>query len=320
MKRVLSLLLLIPFLAVQAWAWRGGPYDSMVSRAAYEGTYGVAFTGAATVAATDPDQFLKNANGQSAVGVMTMSIPSAGLASGRVLIFNAGMIYLGNAQGTVNAGNMSEPGKAKMTMLQQVSHYTARNEFGIIDGEIAAKGTVGVDLILSGPLNLELSVNYQTGLIEVSGKGKLYKYSPLVSSLTSDSSTGNTVTNETTSQVVQTSVTTTTSTTSTGPDGALTTTNETTTTAGPSSARTTTGNSTTNSSTLNYQPDKVRQAPVTDSEVFMTLVADGVRENTTATALAAFTPPSEQTFFQIDIPAPAGNGAGNGTGTTAATQ
>ena len=89
----------------------------MVSRSAYAGTYGVAFSGTAVVSDADPDQFLKNANGQAAVGVMTLSVPSSGPTSGRVLIFNAGLMYLGNAQGTLNAGNMMQPGKAKMTMM-----------------------------------------------------------------------------------------------------------------------------------------------------------------------------------------------------------
>ena len=313
MKRVLSLLLLIPFLTVQAWALRGGPYDSMVSRSAYAGTYGVAFSGTSVVSDTDPDQFLKNANGQEAVGVMTLSVPSSGAASGRVLIFNAGLMYLGNAQGTLNAGDMTQKGKAKMTLLQQMSHYTARTAS---DG-LQKQGGVVVDLILSGPLTLELATNYYTGLIEVSGTGKLYKFAPMITE--AKLTTSNVVTQDSvvTGQSLVVGTNQTRTVTTVDPDGSTVTTTESTTTTGPAS--TTSGNTTTTggTQTSTFEPDKVRQPPVTASQVFMNLTAVGVREDTAVAATAPFTVPTEETFFQIDIPA-ATTGGGGGTGGTTA--
>jgi hypothetical protein len=102
--------------------------------------------------------------------------------------------------------------------------------------------------------------------------------------------------------------------------GASVTTTNTQQTTGPSATNTTNTNTTGAVQTLAFEPDKIRMAPVTSSEVFMNLKAEGYREDTNESAPAPFTAPSEQTFFQIDIPAPAGNGAGNGTGTTTATQ
>jgi hypothetical protein len=330
MKRVLSLLLLIPFLTVQSWAWRGGPYDSMVSRSAYAGTYGVAFTGSAKDREEVPDPFLKKIGNEpvdkndptkgtlesSAIGVMTMSVPSAGLASGRVLLFNAGMMYLGNAQGTLNAGSVTQPGKAKMTMLQQLSHYTARTA----SNGIQKQGDVVVDLILSGALNLELATNFQTGLIEVTGTGKLYKFAPMMTAVKVDTTTATTQESQGTDQTVTSTSSSTSTQTVVDDVGATVTTNSGQQTTGPSSTNNTNVNTTGAVQTLTFEPEKVRQAPVHDSEYFMSLTALGVREDTNAAVPSPFTAPSEQTFFQIDIPAPAGNGAGNGTGTTTATQ
>lgn len=315
MKRVLSLLLLIPFLTVQAWALRGGPYDSMVSRSAYAGTYGVAFKGTAKDTEDTPDPVLAKIGNEpdtsttakpgqtldsSAVGVMTMSIPGAGLASGRVLLFNAGMMYLGNAQGTVNAGSVTQPGKAKLKMLQQLSHYTARTT----SNGVQKQGDVVVDLILSGALDLELGTNFQTGLIEVTGGGKLYKFAPMMTtvkidteSTTKTSGTDESATNTSSSTSNQTVV---------DDAGASVTTTSSQQTTGPSSTNNT--NTTGAVQTLNFEPDKVRQAPVHDSEYFMSLTANGVREDTNVAVPPPFTAPSEQTFFQIDIPAPATGG------------
>ena len=316
MKRVLSLLLLIPFLTVQAWALRGGPYDSMISRAAYSGTYGVVFSGTSYKVPDasnleDPkDSFFEKVDGQSVTGVMTMSVPGAGATSGRVLVFNAGMMYLGNAQGVLNAGDTSKPGAGKLTMFLQMSHYSARNAFGPDpeSGAITANGVVGVDLVVNGKLDLTLSTNYQTGLIAVSGTGDLYKYVPLLTSITTDSKlTTTTDTNLTLDGVDRTSNSTTSQTT-TDASGATVTTTDSSSVTGPS-LNNTTGSTTTGSTRiLNYQPDTVRQKPVKDADKFMELTHfEGYRENTTATVLPPFTPPSAQTFFQIDIPAPSGN-------------
>jgi hypothetical protein len=282
----------------------------MVSRSAYAGTYGVAFNGSAKDREEVPDQFLKKIGNEpgnlesSAIGVMTMSVPSAGLASGRVLLFNAGMMYLGNAQGTVNAGSVTQPGKAKMTMLQQLSHYTARTA----SNGVQKQGDVVVDLILSGALNLELATNFQTGLIEVTGSGKLYKFAPMMTAVKVDTTTATTQGSQGTDQSVTSTSSSTSTQTVVDDAGATVTTSSAQQTTGPSSTNNTNVNTTGAVQTLNFEPDKVRQAPVYDSEYFMSLTALGVREDTNVAVPSPFTAPSEQTFFQIDIPAPAANG------------
>jgi hypothetical protein len=72
-----------------------------------------------------------------------------------------------------------------------------------------------------------------------------------------------------------------------------------------------TQSSTNTVTTTNYRPDLVRQAPIALS--FMSLTATGVREDSTVSALAPFTPPSEATSFQIEIAAPATGGGTGGT-------
>jgi hypothetical protein len=308
MKRALALLLLIPFLTVQTWAWTGGPYDSMVSRSAYAGTYGVAFEGYATLGDLDPDQFLEKANNQAVVGVMTMSVPSAGATSARVLLFSSGLMFLGNAQGTLNAGSNARSGKAKMTLLQQMSHYTAHTTS---DGIQNQSGVV-VDLILSGPLVLELKANYQTGLIEVTGEGDLYKFAPMLTAVKVNTSSEANTGTEGSDQSLNNNSTTTKTRTYVDEEGFTVTETVSETTSGPST------NQTSNSSTsgvigsVNYDPNSVRQPPVTAGDVFIKLSAVGVREDTTVAVLAPFAPPSQSTFLQIDIPLPA-------TGTTGTT-
>jgi len=307
---------------VQAWALRGGPYESMLPRSAYAGTYGVAIEGTATAPTqqkmpgkteTDPpvdnpdyDELLVNANQQPVVGVMTLSVPSAGSPSGRVLIFNAGLMYLGNAQGTLNAGNVTQPAKAKMTLLQQLSHYTVRTA----SNGVQKQGDAVVDLILSGPMIMEAQINYFTGIIELNGTGKLYKYSPMMSQVQINTQTGTTL-NGTTGQVVTQTSSSTSTQTSTNDAGETVTNTTSTQTTAPSSTSNTT--STAANQTLTFDPASVRQPTVAGGSVFMELAAVGFREDLAPSTPAPFTPPSDQTFFQIDIPVAATTGGGGGT-------
>ena len=323
MKRVLSLLLLIPFLTVQAWALRGGPYDSMISRAAYAGTYGVAIEGIATTP-TEPkiagstqdnpdyDALLVNANQQPVVGVMTLSVPASGSPAGRVIVFNAGMMYLGNAQGTLNAGNVTVPAKAKMTLLQQLSHYTVRTT----SNGVQKQGDAVVDLILSGPLTMEAQPNYFTGIIELNGTGKLYKYSPMMSQVQINTQTSTDQTSTIGQLVTQTTSSTSTQ-TSTNDAGETVTNTTSTQTTSPSTTSNTTNTGTTQK--LTYDPSTVRQPAVSGGSVFMELAAVGFREDTNSTAPAPFTPPTDQTLFQIEVPVANTTGGGGGGTTGGAT-
>jgi hypothetical protein len=320
MKRALSLLLIIPFLTVHVWAISGGPYDRMISRSSYSGTYGVTLTGESNVFGTfaddlgtssapkartskdpilnDADNFLRNTNGQACVGVMTMVVPNSGSVTARMLLFNAGMMYLGNAQGVLNAGNNKQPGAAKMTLLQQMSHYTVRTTSTGIQNQ----GAAVIDLMLSGPLNLDLSVDTQTGLIEITGNGQLYKNAPMLSAVKVDTSTTASSGNESTEQSVTRSTNSNTSNSVTDATGAIVTTNEAEATTGPSGNQTTNGSNSSVVVSQNYDPNSVRQAPTTALEVFMNVTAVGYREGTDVAALPPFQIPTDDTFFQIDIP------------------
>jgi hypothetical protein len=65
--------------------------------------------------------------------------------------------------------------------------------------------------------------------------------------------------------------------------------------------------------TTEYDPGSVRQPTVKPADISMTFNLDGVRQDTALAQLTPFTPPSEATFFQIEVAAPTGGG-GNGGG------
>ena len=183
MKRVLSLLLLIPFLTVQAWALRGGPFEGLNGRSqsALAGMYGVVLTGDVLLdeegkAVDEKDKKVKPVNPET-TGIMAMSVPGAGMASGRILIFAQGLMYLGNAQGVVDSRSN------KLTLVSQVSHYVAHT---VTDG-ITRQSGVAVDAILSGKMDLSLSLDYVSGLIEVGGTAAYFRYDPLLAKVTRNS-------------------------------------------------------------------------------------------------------------------------------------
>jgi hypothetical protein len=182
MKRVLSLLLLIPFLTVQAWALRGGPYDGLNGRSqsALAGTYGVVLSG--NVLFNEAEKSAAPVNPET-TGIMAMSVPGAGMASGRILIFAQGLMYLGNAQGVVDQRSN------KITLVSQVSHYVAH----LVTDGITRQSGVAVDAILSGKMDLQLSLDYFSGLIEVGGTATYFKYDPLLAQVVLDTNTSTAV-------------------------------------------------------------------------------------------------------------------------------
>lgn len=162
MNRVLSLLLLVPFLITQvltvtpAFA-RGGPYDDMLStsQSTLAGTYGVALTG-------DNYHWDDLQNSSSVTGVMALSVPAVGIATGRVLLFDRGLMYMGTAQG------ITDTRSGKMRLLSQLSHYIV---FFSPDKGVTPS-TAMVDSIYSGQIDLQLSVDYLSGLIQAEGSAR----------------------------------------------------------------------------------------------------------------------------------------------------
>jgi hypothetical protein len=182
MKRVLSLLLLIPFLVTQSWAMRGGPYDSPLgnSQAALSGTYGIALQGVQGAGE------VANPDALSTTGALAVSVPTSGLVTGRVLIFDKGLMYIGAGQGLV------DPRSGSMKLLAQASHYSL---FNANTTSVAPM----VDYILSGQVNLNLNVDYFSGLIVATGDAVFASYDTFPESVqqtsvttTSTSNTGTT--------------------------------------------------------------------------------------------------------------------------------
>ena len=238
--------MLIPLLSTQAWAIRGGPYDSFLSRSltAIAGTYGVAMRGmrkdlknvsthdnwttTTTPKTSDPSDplseivYYERDPGSddivSTTAVLYLTVPATGICSGKVMLFHRGLMYFGTTTGLVERRSM------KITLLSELSHFTimsgatfgSRETFvsgtavtsggnqdetrttgtllatgsggtvsftppnrtqtnaGLAPDSVAGLGVLGapkalLDLMLAGEINLDLSVDYFTGLINVDG-------------------------------------------------------------------------------------------------------------------------------------------------------
>ncbi len=135
MKRVLSVLLLIPFLCTQAWAIRGGPFDGLAFRdlGAISGLYGVAMYGLSkpgwtreqSTVSTDAqtgetsEPYSPQTGGEiSTTAVMNLNLPVQGIADGQILLFYKGLMFVGYAKGMVNRKDQS------LLLMSELSHYT----------------------------------------------------------------------------------------------------------------------------------------------------------------------------------------------------
>lgn len=203
MFRFLSLLLIAPLLCTHAWAIRGGPYDGLQWRglSALAGTYGVAMrgmrpddkTGQWSTKTTekvvdpsnpeiteyvDPDPATDDV--VSTTAVLHLTVPATGICSGQMLLFHMGFMYFGSATGMVERRSM------KVTLLSELSHYSIysgaiynqRTTLPVDSGSTAIQATgVGIsanpravlDFMLAGQIDLELSMDFFTGLINLDG-------------------------------------------------------------------------------------------------------------------------------------------------------
>jgi len=119
-------------------------------------------------------------NASNVTGVVAMSLPATGIASARVLLFKEGLMYMGIAQG------ITDPRSGKVQLLSQLSHYFYRAG---TDGITATKDLLVIDSVYSGQINLELKVDYFSGIIEATGDARFSEYSPLMSSTTTTTQT-----------------------------------------------------------------------------------------------------------------------------------
>lgn len=203
MIRMLSFLLIFPLICTQAWAIRGGPYDGLQWRglSALAGTYGVAMRGMrqdtttkewstkTTEKGTDPlnPGSPEYANPDpaaddvvSTTAVLYLTVPATGICRGQILLFHKGLMYFGSAAGMVERRSM------KITLLSELSHYsvlsgaiyTERTALDVNSGSASVQATgLGInstprailDFMLAGHIDLDISMDYFTGLVNVDG-------------------------------------------------------------------------------------------------------------------------------------------------------
>jgi hypothetical protein len=201
---MLSFLLMFPLLCTQAWAIRGGPYDGIQWRglSAIAGTYGVTMRGMRkdditqqwstkttnkptnpTDPASPTDYYNPDPSTDdivSTTAVLYLTVPATGLCSGQILLFNKGLMYFGTATGMIERRAM------KITLLSELSHYsvysgatyTQRTALDLNSGSASVQSTgLGItatprailDLMLAGQIDLDISMDYFTGLVNVDG-------------------------------------------------------------------------------------------------------------------------------------------------------
>lgn len=199
MIRALSLLLIIPLFCTQLWAISGGPYNSLNSReiSAFSGTYGVSMRGMQRVplGSQQDDQTVldkpltyresdpANDNDVSTTAVLYLTVPNSGIVNGKIMLFHKGLMYIGTSTGMVERRRMS------ILMLSELTHYIVLSgtEFRqtIASNSPSANPqssqayfqSVGLngaprtvmDSMLAGQIDLTLSLNQFTGLINVDG-------------------------------------------------------------------------------------------------------------------------------------------------------
>lgn len=116
----------------------------------------------------------------STTAVLYLTVPTTGICSGQILLFHRGLMYFGSATGMVERRSM------KITLLSELSHYsvysgatyTQRTSLDIFSGISAVQATgLGInanprailDFMLAGQIDLDVSMDYFTGLINLDG-------------------------------------------------------------------------------------------------------------------------------------------------------
>jgi hypothetical protein len=220
-----------------------------------------------------------------------------GIATGRVLLFNRGLMYLGTAQGLL------DPRTGNLKLLSQLSHYFVRIT---TDGATQGNSAV-VDSIYSGQIDLHLSVDYFTGLIAAEGQARFSEYNPLIGKVTqktsADTSTSTTASNDSTTGPNDTkSVSTSNTSIKYEEDGSITTTTTSTTSNGglTSSTSSSETGSKTGTEVSNFH-DTTKQGK--SDFLDLKLTASGVRQSTATPNIGAFVAPTVATSFQVEAPA-----------------
>jgi hypothetical protein len=114
----------------------------------------------------------------STTAVLYLTVPATGICSGKILLFHKGLMYFGTATGMIERREM------KITLLSELSHYsvysgatyTQRTSLDVTSG--SAQGSqVGInaiprailDLMLAGQIDLDISMDSFTGLVNLDG-------------------------------------------------------------------------------------------------------------------------------------------------------
>ncbi len=116
----------------------------------------------------------------STTAVLYLTVPATGICSGQILLFHRGLMYFGSATGMIERRSM------KITLLSELSHYsvfsgaiyTERTALDVNSGSASVQGTgLGInstprsvlDFMLAGHIDLDISMDYFTGLINLDG-------------------------------------------------------------------------------------------------------------------------------------------------------
>jgi hypothetical protein len=232
----------------------------------------------------------------STTAVLYLTVPVTGICNGKVLLFHKGLMYFGTCTGLVERREM------KISLLSELSHYSVlsgavlntregalnygQDSLTSYGGSIATAGlgvtaaprTI-VDIMLAGQIDLDITLDYYTGLINVDGFANYV-----------EAGTSNNNTDPTRRSVLRDLVIATGSGDTSSSSGQITTTLET-----------------------MQRNQLIQPANVTvltdDGDLFIgvKLKATGARQTTDVTPVSNFTPPSAGTSWQIGSPVAGGS-------------
>jgi hypothetical protein len=257
-NRILSLQLVFTLAATPAWALSGGPYDQYLSYQSLTGTYGVSISGLGVR--------------QSTQGVMLLAVPTRGMAFAKVLVFDLGLMYAGQATGVMKV----DGAVGKVKMLSEMTHFVVK---ATSNGADAGTRAVFPDLQLSGVMNLELQPDYFTGITAVGGSANLWQKTIRLQSYTTATDT---------------------TTIDSGSGSAVVTSTETTTRPGKDQDQEGTDSLRDQGSNFDLSRPELQ------------LTFDGMRQSTTAAALTRFGAPSQESLFAVESGEFGGSPTGNG--------
>jgi hypothetical protein len=194
------------------------------------------------------------------------------MAFAKVLVFDLGLMYAGQATGVMKV----DGAVGKVKMLSEMTHFVVK---ATSNGADAGTRAVFPDLQLSGVMNLELQPEYFTGITSVGGSANLWQKTIRLQSYTTATDT---------------------TTIDSGSGSAVVTSTETTTRPGKDQDQEGTDSLRDQGSNFDLSRPELQ------------LTFDGMRQSTTAAALTRFGAPSQESLFAVESGEFGGSPTGNG--------